>query len=65
MENDRRLNELELRNLEQEKLLQELNEMVYAQGRAIERLTAALAELQKKVTEPGFVEAGQERPPHY
>ena len=60
-----RMNELELRSLEQERLLQELNDVIYSQGRMLSRLEAALQELQKKVSEPGQVEARQERPPHY
>lgn len=63
-----RIVELELKFTEQQRLLQELSEVVYAQGRSLERLEHELAAMGQKVAamEPGLVEAtAVERPPHF
>lgn len=61
-----RIIELELRFTEQQHLLQELSEVVYAQQRTLDLLTAELRVLRQKVPEPGIVDAAEnEKPPHY
>lgn len=61
-----RVAELELRYLEQEKLLQELSEVLYGQTLTLERLTTELKHLRLKVVDPGVMDGReQERPPHY
>ncbi len=65
---EERIVELELRFTEQQRLLQELSEVVYAQGQSIERLEHELAAMGQKVAamEPGLVDANtSERPPHF
>jgi len=62
-----RIVELELRFTEQQRLLQELSDVVYAQGQSLERLEHELAAMGQKVAvEPGLVDATvSERPPHF
>ncbi|HTS83052.1 MAG TPA: SlyX family protein [Myxococcaceae bacterium] len=63
-----RIVELELRFTEQQRLLQELSDVVYAQGQSIERLEHELAAMGQKLAamEPGLVDATiSERPPHF
>ena len=61
-----RIVELEIRFTEQQHLLQELSEVVYAQQRAIDLLTAEVRQLRQKIPEPGIVDAAErEKPPHY
>lgn len=62
-----RLVDLELRYMEQQELLQQLSEVLYAQQREMDLLKAEVAFLKKKLEpEPGLVDARvQERPPHY
>ena len=65
---EERIVELELRFTEQQRLLQELSEVVYAQGQSLERLEHELAAMGQKVAamEPGLVDAAaSERPPHF
>ena len=65
---EERIVELELRFTEQQQLLQELSEVVYAQGQALERLEHELAAIGQKLAaiEPGLVDATvTERPPHF
>ena len=64
---EKRIIELELRFTEQQQLLGELSDVLYAQGKALERLEAEVAVLREKLAgEPGLVEATvTERPPHY
>ena len=59
--------ELELRFMQQQELLQELNGVVYAQQRELDGLRTELEQLKKKLEgEPGLVDARQqEKPPHY
>ncbi len=65
---EERLVELELRFTEQQQLLQELSDVVYAQGQSLERLEHELAAMGQKLAamEPGLVDATvAERPPHF
>jgi len=63
-----RITELELRFTEQERLLQELSGVLFAQQRELDALRAQVAHLEKKVgAEPGLVDPAADRdpPPHY
>jgi len=65
---EERIVELELKFTEQQRLLQELSEVIWAQGRSIERLEHELAAMGQKLAamEPGLVDATVvERPPHF
>ena len=65
---EERIVELELKFTEQQRLLQELSEVIWAQGRSIERLEHELAAMGQKLVamEPGLVDAAVvERPPHF
>ncbi len=67
MDDESRIVELELRYMQQQELLQELSDVLYAQQRELETLRAEVEFLKKKLEgEPGLVEARQqEKPPHY
>jgi SlyX protein len=67
MEDESRIVELELRYMQQQELLQELSEVLYAQRQELDGLRAELDLLKKKLEgEPGLVDARQhEKPPHY
>jgi SlyX protein len=67
MDDESRIVELELRYMQQQELLQQLNEVMYAQQRELDALRAEVESLKKKLEgEPGLVDARQqERPPHY
>ena len=67
MDDESRIVELELRYMQQQEMLQELSEVLYAQGRELEGLRVELALMKKKLEgEPGLVDARQqEKPPHY
>jgi SlyX protein len=62
-----RLIELELRYMQQQELLLQLNDVLYTQQRALDVLTAEVELLKRKLEgEPGLVDARQhEKPPHY
>ena len=64
---DSRLTELEIRFTQQQELLQELSEVLYAQQRELDALRLEVGQLKKKLEgDPGLVDARQqERPPHY
>jgi SlyX protein len=65
---EERIVELELRFTEQQRLLQELSDVVYAQARSLDRLEHELAAMGQKIAamEPGLVDANLvERPPHF
>ena len=65
---EERIVELELRFTEQQRLLQELSDVVYAQAQSLERLEHELAAMGQKLAamEPGLVDATVvERPPHF
>ncbi|HEX8439675.1 SlyX family protein [Archangium sp.] len=67
MDDESRIVELELRYMQQQELLQQLNEVMYAQQRELDALRADVESLKKKLEgEPGLVDARQqEKPPHY
>ena len=67
MNQDDRLNELELRFTEQAHALEELSGVVFSQQKAIDGLTATLRRLEEKTSgDPGLVDAQrQDKPPHY
>lgn len=67
MDDESRIVELELRYMQQQDLLQELNDVLYAQRRELDALKAEVDLLKKKLEgEPGLVDAQrQEKPPHY
>ncbi len=62
-----RIVELELRYTEQQRTLEQLNEVVVAQQKQIDTLVLEVARLKKRVdVEPGLVDAtDREPPPHY
>ncbi len=62
-----RIQELESRFMEQQRLLDELSSVVFTQQRRIDELSQALQRVNQKVTaEPGLVEAeADDKPPHY
>lgn len=63
-----RIVELELKFTEQQRLLQELSDVVYVQGQSLERLEHELAIMHQKLAamEPGLVDStAVERPPHF
>jgi len=65
---EERIVELELRFTEQQRLLQELSDVVYAQSQSLDRLQHELAAIGQKLAamEPGLVDATVvERPPHF
>ena len=65
---EERIVELELRFTEQQRLLQELSDVVYAQSQSLERLEHELAAMGQKLVamEPGLVDTSVvERPPHF
>jgi SlyX protein len=67
MDDESRIVELELRYMQQQELLQQLSEALYAQQRELDALRAELSQVKKKLEgEPGLVDARQqEKPPHY
>ena len=65
---EKRIVELELRFTEQQQMLQQLSEVIYAQGQSLERLEHELAAMGQKLAamEPGLVDPTvSERPPHF
>lgn len=64
---EQRIAELELRFTEQQELVQQLSDVVYAQQKSIDLLMSELRSMRKKLEgEPGVVDAKeQEKPPHY
>lgn len=64
MGDDARMEEIETKLAYQEKALKELNEVVYAQQRQIDRLTALTEELRRSGKEESHGPAN-EKPPHY
>lgn len=65
---DSRLTELEIRFSEQQQVIEDLSEMVIAQGKRIETLEKHLKLMKDKLdaVEPGLVDArANEKPPHY
>ncbi len=64
---DFRLNTLETRYTELERLVEELNQAVYRQQQQLDALTLTVTRLEEKLkAEPGLVDApADEKPPHY
>lgn len=65
---DSRLTELEIRFSHQQQVIEDLSEMVIAQGKRIEGLEKHLKLMKVKLdaVEPGLVDArANEKPPHY
>lgn len=62
-----RIIELELRYTEQQRMLQELSDVLYQQQKKIDRLEHELSYLRKRLEAepPAVVDSGDERPPHY
>lgn len=63
---EERIVELELRSMAQQQTIDELSDVLYRQQRELDGLRALVDRLNKKVEEPGLVDAKQqEKPPHY
>lgn len=63
-----RIQELELRSMEQQRLLDELSTVLFAQQRALDGVTQQMRRLGDKIAaaEPGSVDAqADDKPPHY
>jgi SlyX protein len=61
---DRRIQELEIRYMHQQRMLEELNQVVIEQGRAIDRLVGELSELRAMQPDDDAPPT-DEPPPHY
>jgi SlyX protein len=61
---ERRIVDLELRFMRQEKLVDDLNDVVVEQRREIDRLLAEVKALREQIL-AGAEAVGNERPPHY
>jgi uncharacterized coiled-coil protein SlyX len=62
---DKRLIDLELRYMRAEKMLQDLSDVLVAQQKTIDRLTAEMAILRERLPEEAGESIPNERPPHY
>jgi SlyX protein len=62
---DARIIELEIRYTHQQRLLEELSDVVAEQARALEGLTKELAALRQRVAALGEDEPNNDPPPHY
>jgi SlyX protein len=62
---EERVVDLELRYMRQEKLVDDLNEVVVAQGRTIDRLVAEVKSLREQIAAGVDALPKDERPPHY
>jgi uncharacterized coiled-coil protein SlyX len=62
-----RIQELEIKAMEQQRLLADLSEVIYAQQRELDELNQRVYRLgQKLAAEPGLVDRNQDdKPPHY
>ncbi|MDO8843473.1 MAG: SlyX family protein [Methylicorpusculum sp.] len=69
MQNDDQIVELQIKIAFQEDLIQELNETVISQQAQIDRLNKAFSMINDRITsvceEIGYVNQGEEIPPHY
>lgn len=67
MEPVERLDEMEIRYTELERLVHELSDVVYKQQKELDALAAAYHQLKARFdADPGLVDASvQEKPPHY
>ncbi|MGO9709852.1 MAG: SlyX family protein [Polyangiaceae bacterium] len=61
----KRIVDLELRFMRQEKLTEELNDVIVEQQRALDRLTLELRTLREQVLSGTEAAPKDERPPHY
>ncbi len=57
-----RVTDLEIRITHQNELLEQLNEVIYAQQKQIDVLAGKMAGLEKQATDPA---PANEKPPHY
>jgi SlyX protein len=62
---EERIVELEIRYTHQQRMLEELSEVVLEQGRALERLGRELETLRGRVEAGSEEEPANEPPPHY
>lgn len=64
---EERIIELEIRFTQQQQMLQELSDALFAQQKEIDQLRAEVNLLRARLqAEPGLVDASEkERPPHY
>ena len=62
---EQRLVDLEVRYTHLERLVEELNEVVFAQQQTIDRLVRQLAELAERAEVAGPPAPAAEKPPHY
>ncbi len=64
---DARIDELESRFTHQERLLNELSEVVWAQQQQLDSLQRLVGQLEQKLgADPGLVDGrADEKPPHY
>jgi uncharacterized coiled-coil protein SlyX len=62
-----RIQELEIKAMEQQRLLSDLSEVIYAQQRELDELSKLVSRLsQKLAAEPGLVDRNHDdKPPHY
>jgi SlyX protein len=62
-----RIQELEIKAMEHQRLLADLSEVLYAQQRQLDEVGQRVQRLgQKLAAEPGLVDANQDdKPPHY
>jgi uncharacterized coiled-coil protein SlyX len=62
-----RMQELEIKAMEQQRLLAELSEVIYAQQRELDEISQRVHRLgQKLAADPGLVDRNQDdKPPHY
>lgn len=69
MQNDDQIVELQIKIAFQEDLIQELNQTVISQQAQIDRLNKAFSMINDRITsvceEIGYVNQGEEIPPHY
>ncbi len=63
---ERRIVDLELRYMQQERLTEELNQVIVAQQRAIDRLTVEIRTLREQLlSDPAATLKDEPPPPHY
>ena len=62
---ERRIVDLELRFMQQERLTEELNQVIVEQQRALDRIALEMRTLQEQVRAGAEAMPKDERPPHY
>lgn len=68
MDNETRLNNLEIKISHQDQVIEELHQVIYEQQKTIDKMEAALVHLAKRLDDGGDEGAeirGNEKPPHY